>query len=496
MKTFKFISSAQTAMSRSGIFVLVLWSLMMTTCSFGFTMDRSVKLVPLAWDTAPSLDTYQRVDPALKDKIQTTSTDKISKVENAKMPESMSENRTREKKSTTENVGSKLIEIKPIDEIASAMMNDAPDSSEGNANAIITPRNVILLLIDERGRDEKLVDENENSWKDYKERLPFAIEGFLQSCRNKIESPNFHKDNASVSEKEEKNCDCDVSRSIIEGKLLSWARQARGMTIGTVSGNNFPFFPKYKSSGYNESNAELELYKRKRDSNDSWQVIDLGDRPKSISPLIAIDPKTRDAPEAEKINHDDAAWNMFDLFSKIRMAFFRSLFELLRRNGEMFKDELLPHKPFALTPATNLIEKTFRDLKSVPNDKGYMLIASVPRSEGAAAIDLLEREVSLKDTLLIVTQICAGNQSSVPFVAQGPNKQILQEARFFDELPDIIKKAMIANDCHDIGCTNRQKRVNPIVSHMSTGEIFPQDLPARMRITRNKNVEKPVNSSS
>lgn len=71
----------------------------------------------------------------------------------------------------------KLVEMKPFDGIKLTMMNDTRDSTKENANAIVTPRNVILLLIDERGQDEK---KEENSWKDYKENLHFAIEGFLQ----------------------------------------------------------------------------------------------------------------------------------------------------------------------------------------------------------------------------------------------------------------------------------------------------------------------------
>lgn len=148
--------------------------------------------VPSAWDTAPSLDTYQRVfvDPALKSKMQVTGMDKISQAENMKISENIPENQTREKRSTTEKTREdhevKLIEIKPINEIASAMRNDASDSSK--ENAIITPRNIILLLIDERGQDEK---KEENSWKDYKERLPFAIEGFLQVITLIFMSVNF-----------------------------------------------------------------------------------------------------------------------------------------------------------------------------------------------------------------------------------------------------------------------------------------------------------------
>lgn len=136
-----------------------------------------IVLVPSAWDKTPSLDTYQRVfvNPILKDKMQVTDINKILQAEDAKM----SENQTHEKRSTTENIETemKLIVMKPINEIASAMKNNASDSSEKDINATIIPRNVILLLIDERDQDEK---KEENSWKDYKERLPFAIEGSLQ----------------------------------------------------------------------------------------------------------------------------------------------------------------------------------------------------------------------------------------------------------------------------------------------------------------------------
>ncbi|XP_011700382.1 PREDICTED: uncharacterized protein LOC105457427 [Wasmannia auropunctata] len=471
-------------MSRSGIFVLVLWSLM--TCSFGFTMNRSVAHVPSTWDTAPSLDTYQRVfvDPTLKGKMQVTGTDRILQTEDAKILENMLENQTREKKSTTENTGAELIKMKPI-EIASATRN-ASDSSEENANAIITPRNVILLLIDERGQDEK---REEDSWRDYTERLPFAIDGFLESCHDKIKNANFSMVNGSVSEDKEKSCNCErVLRSKIED-LLTWARQTRGMIIGAVSSSNFsiPFHPRYEFSGSNESNVKEELHKSKRDFNDGWKVIDFSNRAKenSVSPLITADSKT-----GEDMNYD-VPWDIFDVFSKIRMAFFRSLLESLHRNGGAFKDELSSRKSFSLKPtATDLIATTLRELKSeFPNDKGYMLIAVAPKSEAAAAVELLQREASEKDTLLIVTQICVGDQRSVPFAAQGPSFQIIREAKVIDDLPIAIKKAIIASDCRDTGC-NRQKRDVLIVSRVPTDGISSQEMPSRNRVIRNKNAEK------
>jgi len=96
----------------------------------------------------------------------------------------------------------------------------------------------------------------------------------------------------------------------------------------------------------------------------------------------------------------DVTWDIFDVFSKIRMAFFRSLLESLHRNGDTFKNELSSRKPLSFEPSdqvsvTSLIKNTIRELKSIPTNKGYMLIAAVPKNEGVAAIELLQHEVTL-----------------------------------------------------------------------------------------------------
>lgn len=76
------------------------------------------------------------------------------------------------------------------------------------------------------------------------------------------------------------------------------------------------------------------------------------------------------------------------------MAFFRSLFESLGRNDRAYENKFSPHKLFSIKPTvTNLIGNIIKKLKSVQNNKGYMLIAIVPRSELDAAIDLVQKEV-------------------------------------------------------------------------------------------------------
>lgn len=76
------------------------------------------------------------------------------------------------------------------------------------------------------------------------------------------------------------------------------------------------------------------------------------------------------------------------------MAFFRSLLESLGRKNRTFDDKFSPRRPFSLEPTvTNMIGNTIRELKFISKDKGYVLIAVVPRSERIAAVNLLQREV-------------------------------------------------------------------------------------------------------
>lgn len=54
---------------------------------------------------------------------------------------------------------------------------------------------------------------------------------------------------------------------------------------GTVSGSNFsiPSFPRYEFNVFDEGEMKLDQLTDKHNSKDSWQVIDLSDRAKSVS---------------------------------------------------------------------------------------------------------------------------------------------------------------------------------------------------------------------
>jgi len=142
----------------------------------------SAALVSSTWDTAPSLDTYQKVavDPALNGKAQVTGMEKILQAADAKIPakltEQMAQNQTREKKSTIESTTTGMKAVN--DDVALVMKNDASSVPVENASTVSTPRNVVLLLIDEKNTVEK--KREEDPWNDCKKKLPFAVEGYLQ----------------------------------------------------------------------------------------------------------------------------------------------------------------------------------------------------------------------------------------------------------------------------------------------------------------------------
>lgn len=96
-------------------------------------------------------------------------------------------------------------------------------------------------------------------------------------------------------------------------------------------------------------------------------------------------------------------WDVFDMFSKIRMAIFRSLLELLERNRDTSQDDFSLHRSFPLKPTlTNLIEKTIKKLKSISNNNGYMLVAIVPRSEQAVIVDLIHEVILVLLNIIII----------------------------------------------------------------------------------------------
>lgn len=91
------------------------------------------------------------------------------------------------------------------------------------------------------------------------------------------------------------------------------------------------------------------------------------------------------------VQSDDAAWKVFDMFSKVKWALFRSLLESLGGNIAATEESTPSRKLRALR--SNLVD-VVEELKSAENENGFILVASVPAIELDPALELLQREVN------------------------------------------------------------------------------------------------------
>ncbi|XP_046819698.1 uncharacterized protein LOC124424535 [Vespa crabro] len=162
--------------------------------------------------------------------------------------------------------------------------------------------------------------------------------------------------------------------------------------------------------------------------------------------------------QKEDISSYGDIWDVFDFFSKIRIAFFRAMIDCLNgpsTNGT--DDELIFQESSHLrTSYIDLVDGTIKNLKIISDDKGYMLVLVIPENELASVIDLLRHEISPSDTLVIVTELCSEDIKRVSFFADGPKASILYRIRMIEDLPDIIK-SVITYSCQDQDCSNPDK---------------------------------------
>ncbi|XP_076671716.1 uncharacterized protein LOC143370457 isoform X2 [Andrena cerasifolii] len=336
-----------------------------------------------------------------------------------------------------------------------------------NDDAVASPRNVVLLLIAKSRQDP------ENFWKDFQASYAFSVDGYLQSCHNaEIEAARFSLDDALVSGSKGKGCDCDHFLRSNVAALLFWARDVKGMATGTLSNTNFtiPSSPGHEEpmtitrelDEADENNMRSEIHR-------DWHLIDSGKPANRASSLVFTPNSREDGP-------DEAAWNVFDAFSRIRVALFRSLVESV---GGAIADEPTPSRRSHLV-SSNLAD-IVSELKSIQTEKGFVLVAMIPASEVASAVELLQHEVS-QDTLLVVAGLCSHDTKPIRFLAQGPAAKTLREASTIWDLPTVIRGA-IASRCQGFGCRAHRREGVPLP--VAQLKATPQNtLPAR-RISRN-----------
>nr|XP_012146517.1 PREDICTED: uncharacterized protein LOC100877368 isoform X2 [Megachile rotundata] len=366
--------------------------------------------------------------------------------------------------------------------VRGARTNSAKDDSVTDS-ATSAPRNVVLVIA-ETGQD------GDDFWKDFRYSHSFPVDGLLQNCNGgDLKTARFSLESALISGSKDKKCDCERFLGSNIAALLLWARDVKGMTIASLSNTNFTIPPLFE---YEESvaiqrelddpdknNMKLEIRKIKPEIHGNWHTIDLGKPFHRASPLIPpFNNREDDAGET--------MWNVFDMFSKIRLALFRSLLDSLGGNTENVENSGPYSSYIRRSTLANIIAK----LKAVENEKGFILTVTVPASELNSVVELLQKEVS-QETLLVVTGVCSEGIKLVPFFAQGPAAKMIRETRIMWDLPMTIGHA-IASGCQGSGCRSRRHDISSLP--MTKLNNVPHNVAFFKRTLRD--VEKKTNNDS
>nr|XP_031838864.1 uncharacterized protein LOC116429731 [Nomia melanderi] len=412
-------------------------AILIASSCYAFISLRSAPAVniPPAWNVVPFLETEHKAtaDQSSSVNMQEMNVDKVSQTSDVKKSTQAAEHTV------------------PQDSIR--------DKRDFVLESMEKDTNVILLLVAESGRTDL--------WKDFKATHSFPVEGFLQSCHStKIEGERFSLGDALISDNKDTECNCDHYLKSNVAALLMWARDVKGMATGTLLNSNFTIPSLF---GYEEppsvpeldeldGNTKLNVRKAKSEIRPDWYLIDLG-KPANRASSMMFAPNIRE--------DDDSAWNVFDMFSRIRMALFRSLLESLGGNAGASEDPGTFGRSHRMP--SNLAD-IVRELKSIQNQKGFILVAATPASELNSVMETLQREVS-EDVLVAITGVCTHDAKPIPFFASGPGAKMLHVAITVWDLPTTIRN-ILATGCKDPSCRVRQHELAPlsIAEHKVTSQ--------------------------
>ncbi|XP_034183446.2 uncharacterized protein LOC117605821 isoform X1 [Osmia lignaria lignaria] len=454
--------------------VFLVTGLAIVLSCFGFIAERSADN-PVAWNAASTPETEDKVIHTSGMKTEGTGIDKVLQISQSgtktstETIEQTSPDVIRKKKFgfILENVENETNFAKIVKDTRANSVKDNPMTDSGTS----APRNVVLVLA-ETGQG------SDDFWKNFRSSHSFSIDGLLQNCDSTdINTARFSLESALISGNKDKKCDCErfLGSNIVA--LLLWARDTKGMTTASLSNANFtiPTLFEYEESVTiqresdepDENSMKLEIRKIKPEVHGDWNAVDLGKPIHRASPLIPSSNNREDG-------RDETMWDVFDMFSKIRLALFRSLLESLGGNIATPDESISSYNPY-IRRATlaNIIGK----LKSVESEKGFILAVTVPANELNSVMELLQREVS-EETLLVVTGVCSQDNKLVPFFAQGPADKVLRETKIIWDLPMTIGHA-IASGCQGSSCRLRRHGALPLpVPQMN---IVPHSIPTLKR---------------
>ncbi|KAK2580105.1 hypothetical protein KPH14_012383 [Odynerus spinipes] len=317
-------------------------------------------------------------------------------------------------------------------------------------------RNVILVVVD------TVMQEREEFWKNFERVYSFPVHGYHQVNNYDKNSPmKVDLNDFRFPGRKEDECKCkETLRSNIH-ELLTWARQVPKMTTSILSALNLSIsgtpeleetLETMENNESNESSTKGTIRKRQLQQNISMRFLDTYDRNNSDLPKIMMSNANKEIVK----NYDDM-WDVLDMFTKIKIAFFRAMIDSLSdpSNGTMDDELSFEELSRSRIVFVNLVDDALKKLERASSDEGYLLVLVVSENELDPVIDLLHHQISLSDTLLIVTEICSKETSRVSFFATGPEASTFYHTRAIGDLADAIKSAK-GRACQERGCNKNR----------------------------------------
>lgn len=178
---------------------------------------------------------------------------------------------------------------------------------------------------------------------------------------------------------------------------------------GTISSTNFsiplplgyespanPLAKEFEDTDEEVNGFHQETSRSKSESNDVWRLIDIEKQStieKESSSSVSATPSLGSLSKPKGVNGFDGMWNVLDMLSRIRIAFFRILLESLG-NMAGTEDDLNGKRALPLQPSfIEMITDAIREFKLVQNDNGFILVVAAPENAWSDAIEVLQREV-------------------------------------------------------------------------------------------------------
>ncbi|KAK0162813.1 hypothetical protein PV327_006558 [Microctonus hyperodae] len=386
-----------------------------------------------------------------------------------------------------------------VNESNNSIIIPVSDSNISKANE--KPKNIILVMVEG--------NESGNSWEQLKENHSFNVEGLIQSCKIQEKS----NDSSIVDAAHDKICDCNKLLKYNIRELIEYARVMKGMNTAILSEDNFtlPTLGDFDNSPHqsiligNRDNVvpistSLELLGQLTNDSRSRHNNEKRSAPTHFSTKTSTADTANIPKKHHKNNNRDYIWDFFDMMMKIRLDFFKNLFDSLHKSP-VFN---INHKKINLRKSSlvfpiqqsqtliELISNTFIKFQRIPNDNGFLMIIVAPHNELSAIYQIIQSQSSTKVDLVIILGLeHTHDKKTVFYVANGPGSNYLSNLQTIYELP--LKVKLILDHCQGI-CEHKE---------LPNSTLLPMEsFPPKRRVVRSddeetsSDEEKPEKESS